>query len=98
MELKHQVETFITVDYHDLEQYIYNHYQRLYNIVAGEEGRNDTQMKYTVVSEPLDEYDAEDVERFKSGKRVCFILRTILIDLCNNGKIIPGTYLIQISW
>lgn len=70
-----------------------------FSIVAMEEWGNDESHTYIVQREPLDTWDKGLLERFMDnpyGSAYC--LSIILTDLCNNGYIEPGEYLIDVSW
>lgn len=88
-------------DYIDLENFIKGVYGQLYEICPCEEvGSSQYAATYnmTIKKEELSKYDLERLEEFKSTGKGMFILRIILIDLCNRNLLLPGEYVINVSW
>jgi len=98
MALKTKRVEYTEVDYQDLESLIREVYGKPdYDIVADEEWNNDSDHTFTV--EPkLDMYQTQDIEQFKATGEAMYRLGTILDDLCANGHIEPGEYLISVCW
>jgi hypothetical protein len=97
--LKGTKKTVIEVDYHDVDQVITKEYGRDYECVAYEEWGNYQDHSLNIKKEPLDEFELEDLERWKSGdKKARCSVYVFLTDLCNQGKIEEGEYLINVFW
>lgn len=89
----------ISVDYGDLDNLVKEVYNNEdYEFVADEEMGNDSQKLYKDITGSLEDYDEKELERFKSGERHSYNTRVILEDLCRNGHIEPGNYLIKVCW
>ncbi len=90
------------VSYREIEKLINEHYGRggkhAFNVVADQEWGNYEEHEVSVGKEELDEYDAEQLTKFKAGNNPKYVLETLLQDLCNEGKLEPGDYLIKIYW
>ena len=65
-----------------------------FEFVPYEEACNDTEHTFSVEPEPLGEYDRSMLER----KDYHFMTRSLLCDLCHQGKIDAGDYLVKVSW
>jgi hypothetical protein len=99
MPLRCKTVTTIAIDYSDLENFIKEVYGQEYEIPSEEEKGNDCTITYSLKQEPLGDYDERKMGQFCQGKHHGgMMLRTIMQDLVNNGRIIPGNYSIQISW
>lgn len=98
MELETKEETFICVDYNDLDKFInYSYSREDFYFVAEEECGNYTNIIFNVTGE-LSKWDVEDVRKFGSGENSSPGTRALLNDLCKQGKIKPGMYLIKVYW
>ena len=101
MELKHKLESVITVDYIDLDEFLTKRFDlpEDYEFVAMEESGNDVSHTIDVSKEKLNEYDQKDIDEFLITKKPP-LYRTgdILRYLCNIGEIPEGKYLIEVSW
>ena len=72
---------------------------RDFTVVGMEEWTNDSVHEYTVEKKPLDKWDKRDLAEFMDNPFVAsYALNVLLQDLCNNGYIGPGTYIISVSW
>lgn len=101
MKLTHTLETTITVEYDDLNLLICKTYDvayGYYDIVSDQETKNDSICRFIVKKEPLDDYDQEQLDNWKSGTDYDFMTAIILNDLCNRGIIDSGKYYINICW
>lgn len=96
--LKCKKVEYLEVDYGDLDNFISKHYGREFEVVADQEMGNDSSKSLTVKQEPLDEWERRNLDEWISTGRGGWLLRTIMTDLCNQGLIAPGEYLIEISW
>lgn len=99
--LKASQESFITVDYSDLEDFIKEIYGIHYNIPCGEEMSNDSLHAYNVETS-LNEWHVRRMIEFKDFKTAEVdegrYLGVILNDLCINKYIKPGRYLVSVCW
>ena len=99
MELKVNKKTVLKVDYNDLESFILDVYGVEYEIAPNEECSNGTNERYVIDKEEIREYDRNNLIHWQYGNcNPSFILRTIMIDLCNNDKIEAGEYIVNVSW
>lgn len=103
MTLKYKSETIFTVDYNDLEDFINDHYglqggRKGFCYQAVEEIGNDTQKRFRVCKEELDDWDVEKLNTLKEKGHADYCTRIVLVDLCNKDLIEPGTYLIEMSY
>lgn len=69
-----------------------------YSPDATEEWNNDSCHEITVKREELDQWDLEKLEKVKAGKEPSYSFRAVMTDLCNQGFIEPGDYLIDVCW
>lgn len=101
MGLKYEIESVITVNYADLDEFLTERFDlpEDYEFVAMEESGNDAVHAIDVSKEKLNEYDQKDVDEFLITKKPP-LYRTgdILRYLCNLGEIPEGKYLIEVSW
>lgn len=94
-----KAETVYTIGYSEFESFIQGAYGvKNYSLVADQQGSNDSTKKFHVKSEPLDEWSAVNLAKFKAGKHPNYITSALLQDLCNQGIIEAGTYNIDICW
>ncbi len=100
MRLKHTVKAVIEVDYGDLEELIQEVYGvKEFSIPSSEEVSNGVCRKFSIAKEALNEYTVTSINKFKEEpEESSFMLRTLLVDMCSNGIIMPGEYLIKIYW
>ena len=99
MPLKTKKVEYIEVSYKDLERLIREVYQQpKYEIVADEEWNNDSDYTFSVERKELDQWQAKDIDGLKTNGTAQYGLPSILADLCNNGHIEPGEYLISVCW
>lgn len=98
MKLKHTKEVKIIVDYNDLEAFIEEIYGHEYEIVSMEEWNNSESHTFNIKGERIDDYNMKYITFLEKGNPKQYSLRVILIDMCNNGYIEEGNYLINISW
>jgi hypothetical protein len=95
-----RTEVNIHVDYNDVDKAINAFYGiKSYEMVAYEELSNDTAVKIDVTADPLtDPWDLKRVAETRAGKPAMWCLRTLLQDMCAAGDILPGQYIISVSW
>lgn len=85
---------YIEMDYDELDKLISDAYGINYEFVAFEEAHNDSSHTFLVEAESLDEYNQSKL----NGKDFHFMARSLLCDLCHQGKIEAGNYLINVCW
>jgi hypothetical protein len=99
MPLAYKEVTLRKVDYQDVDDLIAEVYGREYEIVPSEEWNNMQDHEVTVEKGEIDEYDQKKLNRFKNGDGIpSYMLYALLTDMCNNGHIEPGEYLISVDW
>jgi hypothetical protein len=80
----------------DLGRFICEVYQiNEYEICANEEWTRDALHLVSVEKQSLYEWDLEKIRKVKAGEEPSFSLRAVMTDLCNQGLIEPGSYLID---
>lgn len=91
--------SYIECDYSDIEELIQRFYGFTeYNLVSAEELSNDCSVSYTLTGEIAD-WELEDViEMTKTKEPMDYRTRNLLEYMCAEGVLVPGNYLIQISW
>lgn len=89
----------ISVDYSDLEDLVQRVYsQPDYSFVSSEELGNDSQKLYKGIDGKLDKWEEDDIRSFRENGECNYKGNAILNDLCRNGYLQPGNYLIDICW
>ncbi len=87
------------IDFDDFDEFIKKHYQKNdFEFCVDQESRNDSSHSFSVSKQPIDDYDLKKLNKFKSGQHVEFISSTLLNDLCNQGIIPEGEYIVDVSW
>jgi len=85
------------IDASDFDQFVREVYkQREYSFQADEEVGNDTEKLYQDITKEVD--DEDSITEFKKTGRYSCLSRSLLEDLCRQGLIVPGDYLIQLSY
>jgi len=98
MKLNHTKEVMISVDYDDLEDLIREVYGKPFQIVADQEWDNDSHYSFAVKKEKLEAGDLDELKSFKEDGKYMNITNILLTDMCNNGIIDEGEYLIAVCW
>ena len=73
-------------------------YGRKWSVVADQELRNDSSWTAGIGKAELDKYDKGKLEEFKQGRNPRRISHILLTDMCNNGHLESGKYLIEVCW
>lgn len=68
-----------------------------YNVVISEDWDNDTCIDFSGITGDLTDFDLEEIELLKKGD-VDYKAYLIFEDLCRQGVIEPGDYLLEIRW
>lgn len=99
-KLKFKEEKVFRVDYKDLDKLINKVYGlKDFEVVATEEASNDSTLSFGgISSRKQDEYDLEMLNNFKQGINRRFCTHVILNDLCIQGIIPPGDYIVDVCW
>jgi hypothetical protein len=85
------------VDIFNLNDFIAEKYN-LSNFEGNLEASNDTSHEMTIDGE-LDQFHGDDIEKIlKNGNVEIWGLSTVLNDMCNKGWILPGNYIVRVSW
>ncbi len=96
--MKVKVVSYMEVDYNELDKAISKFYGQSFECVPTEEWNNDSSYDFDIKKAKLSDYDKKKIEEYKSGECPSYIVRTLLVDMCNQGEIEPGHYLIQVCW
>lgn len=93
-------KTVHSVDYNDFEQAVKDYYGvDDYSFPADVECGNDVAITTgDIVKTPLDEYEQEDLDDFRTTGEYCCIYQTLLQDMVNNDVAPEGDYVIEVSW
>ena len=87
--------TYIEVDYHDLEDLLKKEYSDKYDsLIANEEWSNDSQHSFDVLPKKLDKYAKRQIQKGDFTYR----LSDLLNDMCLRRVIEEGKYLVRICW
>lgn len=96
-----KTETVTTIDYHEFETLVKKTYPgaKQYSFVATEECGNDSVHQFTIDGlEPLQDYDAKQIEKLETGEHIPYANYTIFQDLVNKEVLQPGSYLVEVCW
>jgi hypothetical protein len=99
-----KTETVTTMDYHELEELIIEHFGvSNFSLVAAEEERNDTVWSTVVFKsdgDSLDDYDKNRLLDFRDsdGNNASFITYLLCNILAYAGKLPEGKLLVEICW
>jgi len=97
MKLKTSKEEVFKVNYRDIEQLITETYGREYELPCDMESCNDTSIDVSVDGK-IDSYNARHVKEWVKTGKSNYLLPALMEDLCKNGHIEKGTYIIDVSW
>ena len=98
MDLEHKIETYMRIEYQQLQRFIAEKY-RLKEFCCTLESGNDSLYEYTVKKKEQDEWEKDDVKTCIASKACSpWMLGYILTDLCNQDLIVEGDYLLSVSW
>lgn len=96
--MKFTKKTVTEVDYADLEQLIEDTYGHKIELVADQEWCNDTDHCVFIDKGPLDDHSKQQVGQFRRIGKHRFAMYPLLQDMCNNGVLQSGEYLISVCW
>jgi len=91
-------KTYFEVDWHDFEDLVKKVYGQDYEFVADQECGNDSSHTFSASSKELDEYEAERVKEFKDTGEYNYLAGELFNDLCRQGKIEEGSYIVNVCW
>lgn len=95
--LKPRRVEYYALRYTELECYFKKVYGHEYEIPPGEEFGPGS-LEEDIESEPLDEYDTKQLNKFKKTGEGNFLLRILMTDCCNMGLLPAGKYIIDVTW
>jgi hypothetical protein len=102
MKLKnYEIKTVISVDHTNLEELIADVYGTEYEIMPMEEvGSSQYAATYTknVKKGSLNDDEKVIIQKLVDDSPIKYSLDTIMKDLCNNGHLAEGEYIIDVSW
>jgi len=98
MELKCEKKVLIVVDCSDLEAFINKHYDHKIEIVADQETGNDVSITIKLSKVEMREFEQKQLDEYKKSGKGMYMLNTLMRDLCNQGILDAGEYLINMSW
>jgi hypothetical protein len=96
-----QKKTVIEMEYGELEKLIEKTYGfEEYSIPAEEEKGNECSLTFNLVKdEEINEWDKADLEKMKTTKKpMQYRTHLLMQDMCNNGVLEPGDYVVKIFW
>lgn len=94
-----RLENVFLFEYNEFDNLVSDVYGQEYDFVADEELSNDSVRFYRdITGKEIDDYDRKKVETFRETGEGSFLSRSLLEDLCSQGKIEPGNYLVSVSW
>lgn len=99
-KLKFKEEKVFRLDHDELDRFIAKVYGlKDFSVVMTEEASNDSTLSFAEISaRKQDEYDLEMLDNFKQGINRRFFTHVILNDLCIQGLIPPGDYIVDVCW
>ena len=101
-----EAKTIFAVSYSNLEAIVnkayglsYKSYNERWSFIADQEMGNDSDKEITIKEGQLDDYDQNQIDDFRNGNGGgSFMAHTIMTDLCNQGILAPGSYIISVCW
>ena len=96
MKLNATKETVFKVDYRDIEELIEEEYGKRFELVADQLASNDSTIEICDVNP--DDIDEDVIKEFIETGHYSFLLNSLMNDLCKNGHIEAGDYIITICW
>jgi len=89
----------ISVDYSEIDQLAHKVYGHEFNMAEDQESTNYSYKLFMNINgQGIDDYDQKKLDEFKSTGAHNFLADTLLKDLCRQGHLKPGNYLVDISW
>ena len=99
LQLKSKIKTVIEVNAFDLDAFVKSIYgTKSYSFIADNECGNDSVHTFTVVNEQLEDYEQDELNEWKENDSGNYMTSILLQDLCINGHIQPGEYIISVCW
>ena len=89
-------ETVLVIKSGNLNKFVQSHYGQKFEFEADQETKSGWHL-FNIFRGKLREFESRRLEQFKKGERVDLITSVLLLDLCNQGIIEPGTYLIEVQ-
>ena len=102
MEIKMETKEVLyhTIDCYEWERVVNEFYKPTpkWDFVSNHEANNDSDYSFDVDGK-IEDYEEKELEKFKANSnRTGWITQTLLDDLCRQGLIPKGVYLIQVCW
>jgi len=98
MPLNIDTSTYHRIDYHDLDSFVAEIYNRDFSFVAAVESSNDVTHEI-FVNGNIDEWERKEFDDWKNGEPESYGTPcSIMNDLAARGLIPMGDYLIRVSW
>lgn len=89
-------ETVFDVDYGWLERTVKEKYGQKFCFVSSMECGNDTSHRMTVDGR---DDDPEELQKFKdTGYSWCITAELLMNDMCRDGELEPGIYVVEVCW
>jgi len=82
----------------EIEDIIRDTYGKYYEILSREELNSNSSLTFNCAKGALDQYDRETLDRFIVTGHGDWLLNILVADLCNNGKLAEGKYVMLFSW
>ena len=98
--MKVKLKQVMLVEYSDLENQIQEYYGvKEFSVPGDQECGNDVSLTFDLnFTEELDEWEKDDIKKFKAGQYVTYITRTLMQDMVNEYQIPVGNYVVDICW
>lgn len=99
-----KIVSYVEMDYSEFEELVQKHILQpgapRWSFPADQESPNDVSYTFVADDEPLKKWDADHLNKFISSGGVDkgFMTSTLLDELCRQGILAPGKYLINVSW
>lgn len=97
MALKCKIETIFSVEERDLNQFIKEEIGKDFSVSADLESGNDSVHRIIITNE-VQKWEKEEYIKFKAGNISYYMTGTIMRNLCAEGKLEAGTYIIGVFW
>jgi len=88
----------VSMDSYDLERLALLVYGHSFCFQADQECGNDTYHHFDVEKDEIDEYDREELDKYKNGGHGFMIAGKLLNDLCDQDIIEAGEYILNLSY
>ena len=92
-------KTYTVLDYDEIDMLVQKHFHRPdYESISGQEWNNNSSYTFRIDGQ-MSVYDSQNVETFKAKQNNGeWHLRAFMNQMCADGVLQPGDYLITVSW